>query len=48
MKRKISIVIPCYNSEGTIELVVSDVIQVFSKLDEYDFELILVGMATVL
>ena len=42
-KRKISFVIPCYNSEKTIGKVVSEIISTISKRNEDDYEIILVN-----
>ncbi|MBQ8305153.1 MAG: glycosyltransferase family 2 protein [Blautia sp.] len=39
----VSIVIPCYNSEQTIEKVVDQCMEVFESLPEYDCEMILVN-----
>lgn len=39
----ISIVIPCYNSEGTIEKVVEETMETFQKLDGYECEMVLVN-----
>lgn len=40
---KLSFVIPCYGSETTIEIVVSEIIDTLQKRPEYDFEIILVN-----
>ncbi|MBP3880044.1 MAG: glycosyltransferase family 2 protein [Lachnospiraceae bacterium] len=39
----VSIVIPCYNSEHTIERVADACFETFEKLDGYDYEMILVN-----
>ncbi|MCQ2972022.1 MAG: glycosyltransferase family 2 protein [archaeon] len=39
----ISIVIPCYNSEHTIDKIVNQLKIEFSKTDEYDYEIVLVN-----
>lgn len=39
----ISIVIPCYNSEGTIERVVEETMETFRKLEGYECEMVLVN-----
>lgn len=39
----ISIIIPCYNSEGTIEKVVDETMKTFGQLDDYQCEMILVN-----
>ena len=41
--RKISFVIPCYNSERTIEGVVKEIVTVISKNAKDDYEIILVN-----
>ena len=41
--KKLSFVIPCYNSEKTIENVVNDIKKVVEKRDAYDYEIILVN-----
>ena len=38
--KKISFVIPCYNSENTIRSVIDEIISVVSEQGEYDFEII--------
>lgn len=43
MKKKVSIVIPCYNSEKTISEVVKLCLEEFGKLQKYDVEMILVN-----
>lgn len=40
---KLSFVIPCYGSETTIEIVVSEIIDTLQKRPEYDYEIILVN-----
>lgn len=46
-KEKISFVIPCYRSEHTIEMVVSEVIERYKEREEiYDYEIILVNDAS--
>lgn len=42
-KQKISVVIPCYNSEKSIRKVVSRTINTLGKREEYDWEIILVN-----
>lgn len=39
----ISIIIPCYNSEGTIEKVVEETMNTFRKLEGYECEMVLVN-----
>ena len=39
----VSIVIPCYNSEHTIERVADACAETFAKLDGYDYEMVLVN-----
>lgn len=39
----ISIIIPCYNSEGTIERVVEETMKTFETLDGYECEMVLVN-----
>ena len=39
----ISIIIPCYNSEGTIEKVVEETMKTFRKLEGYECEMVLVN-----
>lgn len=39
----ISIIIPCYNSEGTIERVVDETMATFQKMDGYECEMVLVN-----
>ena len=39
----VSIIIPCYNSEATIEKVVTMVMDEFSQHDEYDCDFFLVN-----
>lgn len=39
----ISIIIPCYNSEGTIERVVEETMETFRKLKGYECEMVLVN-----
>ena len=41
--KRISIVIPCYNSEATIRKVVEMVMEEFKKMDGYDCEFVLVN-----
>jgi len=41
--KKISILIPCYNSERTIEHVVNEIVETLSKFKSYDYEIILVN-----
>lgn len=41
--KKLSFVIPCYNSEKTIEKVVKEIIMMVSQRDNYDYEIILVN-----
>ena len=43
MKKKISVVIPCYNSEKMIEIVVGKVVSTVTTRKEYDYEIILVN-----
>ena len=40
---KISYVIPCYRSEKTIEIVVSEIIGIMEKQSSYDYEIVLVN-----
>ena len=41
--RKLSFVIPCYGSETTIEIVVSEIIETLRQRPEYDYEIVLVN-----
>lgn len=41
--QKISFVIPCYNSQNTIGLVVDEIIEAVTSRDGYDYEIILVN-----
>ena len=43
VKRKISIIIPCYRSEKTLETVVKEVIDVINTKQEFFYEIILVN-----
>lgn len=43
MKEKISYVIPCYRSEGTIEKVVGDIMSLMESLTAYNYEIVLVN-----
>lgn len=43
MKQLVSFVIPCYSSERTIETVVEEVSLAMDRLDEYDYEIVLVN-----
>jgi undecaprenyl-phosphate 4-deoxy-4-formamido-L-arabinose transferase len=43
MKKLLSFVIPCYNSEKTIEPVTSEIISIVDKSEIYDYEIILVN-----
>lgn len=40
---KISFVIPCYRSEHTIQIVVTEILQVMSAHQDYDYEIVLVS-----
>ncbi len=40
---KLSFVIPCYGSETTIEIVVSEIIETLRQRPEYDYEIVLVN-----
>lgn len=42
-KQKISVVIPCYNSEKMIEIVVRDILKTIVTRSEFDYEIILVN-----
>ncbi len=42
-KKTVSIAIPCYKSAHTIEDVVDEIVQQFSKQSEYDYEVVLVN-----
>ncbi len=42
-KGKISVVIPCYNSENTIQIVVERIINTIRKREEYAYEIILIN-----
>lgn len=42
-KQKISVVIPCYNSEHMIETVINDILETIVMRPEYDYEIILVN-----
>ena len=44
--KKLSFVIPCYNSERTIAHVVAEIDSVFLKNEKYDYEIILVNDAS--
>lgn len=44
--RKISVVIPCYRSQDTIELVVNEVKDTISAQNQFDYEIILVNDAS--
>ena len=41
--KKLSFVIPCYNSEKTIENVINDIKKVVENRDAYDYEIVLVN-----
>lgn len=43
MKKKVSFVIPCYNSSKTLEKVVAEITETMDALQEYTYELILVN-----
>lgn len=43
MKRKVSFVIPCYNSSQTLEKVVAEIQEAMKKLEQYRYEIILVN-----
>lgn len=45
-KTKLSYIIPCYNSEQTINVVVEEIIAVMAKREEYEYEIILVNDAS--
>ncbi len=45
-RAKISIVTPCYNEEGNVELLYNKVKEVFSQLGEYDYEHIFIDNAS--
>ena len=42
MKKKVSVVIPCYNEEENIDLIIEAVEEQFKKLPQYDFEIIVI------
>ena len=44
--KKLSFVIPCYNSEHTIAHVVAEIDNCFSKNDRYEYEIVLVNDAS--
>ncbi|MGL5259880.1 MAG: glycosyltransferase family 2 protein [Lachnospiraceae bacterium] len=46
MKKKVSFVIPCYKSAQTIESVVNEVQESMEKLEQYEFNIILVNDAS--
>ena len=41
--KKLSFVIPCYGSENTIEYVINEIIEVVSRRNYYDYEIICVN-----
>lgn len=43
MKKKVSFVIPCYNSAKTLEAVITEIRGTMKKLEKYDYEVILVN-----
>lgn len=43
MKKKVSFVIPCYNSSKTIGKVVTEIKDTMKKMEQYDYEIILVN-----
>lgn len=43
MKEKISVVIPCYNSEKSIGIVINKTVDTFNANPDYDYEIILVN-----
>lgn len=43
MKKKVSFVIPCYNSSKTIEAVIAEIKETMKNLNQYDYEVILVN-----
>ena len=45
--KKISFIIPCYNSEKTIEIVVSEIVDVISIDMRFDYEIILINDASL-
>lgn len=40
---KISVVIPCYNSEKSIKIIVEKIVQIMDSNSEYDYEIVLVN-----
>ena len=44
--KKISFVIPCYRSEHTIQIVVSEIVDAMAQLTEFDYEIILISDAS--
>lgn len=44
--KKLSFVIPCYNSSGTLTFVVAEIKEILGKLSDYDYEIILVNDAS--
>ncbi|MCL2110668.1 MAG: glycosyltransferase family 2 protein [Clostridiales bacterium] len=46
MEKKLSFVIPCYNSATTLEAVVTGITQSFDERGEYDYEFVLVNDAS--
>ena len=42
MKKKISFVIPCYNSSQTIGTVIAEIKETMVQLKQYEYEIILV------
>lgn len=48
MKKKlISIIVPCYNEQGSIEELYTRIVAVFSKLRRYDFEILYIDNASI-
>ena len=43
MKKKVSFVIPCYNSSKTLESVITEIKETMEKLSQYAYEIILVN-----
>lgn len=43
MKKKVSIVIPCYNEEESLEIIYPAITEVMQGLEEYDYEILLVN-----